>query len=120
MSRNETSLLSVEIAHVSLYGLVDTQFEKYHAEWSARCQQGVVHVNNYLAVRKQWVPKSDAAIQADLNDKLAYTFVDPNNQVTAKIEDGVAILRGTVDTWYMWQTAMDQAIAAGAPPAQPD
>jgi osmotically-inducible protein OsmY len=107
-------VVECENAHVSLYGLVDTQFEKYHAEWSTRCQQGVVHVNNYLAVRKQWVPKSDAAIQADLNDKLAYTFVDPNNQVTAKIEDGVAILRGTVDTWYMWQTAMDQAIAAGA------
>jgi osmotically-inducible protein OsmY len=101
-------------AHVSLYGLVDTQFEKYHAEWTAHCQQGVVHVNNYLAVRKQWVPKSDAAIQADLDDKLAYTFVDPNNQVTAKIEDGVAILRGTVDTWSMWQAAMDQAVAAGA------
>ena len=101
-------------AHVSLYGLVDTQFEKYHAEWTTRCQQGVVHVNNYLAVRRQWVPKSDAAIQADLNDKLAYTFVDPNNQVTAKIEDGVAILSGTVDTWSMWQAAMDQAVAAGA------
>ena len=27
---------------------------------------------------------------------------------------GVAILEGTVDTWFMWQTAMDQAIAAGA------
>jgi hypothetical protein len=40
--------------------------------------------------------------------------VDPNNQVTATVENGVAILRGTVDTWYMWQTALDQAIAAGA------
>ena len=40
--------------------------------------------------------------------------MDPNNQVTATVENGVAILRGTVDTWYMWQTALDQAIAAGA------
>ena len=103
-----------ENAHVSLYGYVDTEFEKEHAVWTASCQKGVVHVNDYLAVRKNWVPKSDAAIQADLNDKLAYAFVDPDNQVTAKVVDGVAILQGTVDTWLMWQTAMDQAIAAGA------
>jgi osmotically-inducible protein OsmY len=103
-----------ENAHVSLYGVVDTPFEKEQAVWTASCQQGVVHVNDYLAIRKTWVPKSDAAIQADLNDKLAYAFVDPDNQVTAKVVDGVALLEGTVDTWMMWQTAMDQAIAAGA------
>ena len=107
-------LVECENAHVSLYGYVDTEFEKEHAEWTASCQQGVVHVNDYLAVRKNWAPKSDAAIQADLNDKLAYAFVDPDNQVSAKVVDGVAILQGTVDTWYMWQTAMNQAIAAGA------
>jgi osmotically-inducible protein OsmY len=88
--------------------------ENAHAVWTARCQKGVVHVNDYLAVRKNWVPKSDVAILADLNDKLTYAFVDPDNQVTAKVVDGVAILQGTVDTWLMWQTAMDQAVAAGA------
>ena len=106
--------IECENAHVSLYGLVDTQFEKYHAEWIASRQKGVVHVNDYLAVRKKWKPKSDAAIEADLKEKLAYTFVDSNNQVTAKVTDGVALLEGTVDTWLMWQTAIDQAIAAGA------
>ena len=105
-------IVECENAHASLYGYVDTEFEKEHAVWTASCQKGVVHVNDYLAVRKNWVPKSDAAIQADLNDKLAYAFVDPDNQVTAKVVDGVAILQGTVDTWLMWQTAMDQAIAA--------
>lgn len=106
--------IECENAHVSLYGLVDTQFEKYHAEWIASRQKGVVHVNDYLSVRAKWKPKSDAAIEADLKDKLAYTFVDPKNQVTATVKNGVAILRGTVDTWYMWQTALDLAIAAGA------
>lgn len=107
-------VVECENAHASLYGYVDTEFEKEHAVWTASCQKGVVHVNDYLSVRKNWVPKSDAAIQADLNDKLAYAFVDPDNQVTARVVDGVAILQGTVDTWFMWQTAMDQAIAAGA------
>jgi len=101
-------------AHVRLYGIVDTEFEKEHAEWTAGCQNGVVHVSDYLAVRKQWVPKSDTAIQADLKDKLEYGFVDPNNQVTATVDDGVAILHGTVDTWLMWQTAIDMALEAGA------
>jgi osmotically-inducible protein OsmY len=107
-------IVECEDAHASLYGYVDTEFEKEHAVWTTSCQKGVVHVNDNLAVRKNWVPKSDAAIQADLNDKLAYAFVDPDNQVTAKVLDGVAILEGTVDTWLMWQAAMDQAIAAGA------
>ena len=107
-------VVECENAHASLYGYVDTEFEKEHAVWTASCQKGVVHVNDYLAVRKNWLPKSDAVIQVDLNDKLAYAFVDPDNQVTAKVTDGVAILQGTVDTWLMWQTAMDQAVAAGA------
>ncbi|MDB5388333.1 MAG: hypothetical protein JWM11_3979 [Planctomycetaceae bacterium] len=107
-------VIECENAHVSLYGVVDTEFEKEHAVWTASCQLGVVHVNDYLTARKNWVPKSDAAILADLKEKLTYAFVDPDNQVTAKVVDGVAILQGTVDTWMMWQTAMDQAIAAGA------
>lgn len=101
-------------AHVSLYGLVDTQFEKYHADWIASRQKGVVHINDYLGVRKKWKPKSDAAIQAELKEKLAYDFIDPNNQVSATVENGVAILQGTVDSWLMWQRALDLAIAAGA------
>jgi osmotically-inducible protein OsmY len=101
-------------AHVGLYGMVDTEFEKKHTEWITSCQNGVVHVADYLAVRKQWVPKSDAVIEGGLKDKLAWSFVDPGNQVTATVEDGVAILRGTVDTWLMWQTAIDVALEAGA------
>lgn len=101
-------------AHVALYGIVDTEFEKTHTKWITGCQNGVVHVADYLAVRKQWVPKSDAVIDAALKDKLAWSFVDPGNQVTATVEDGVAILRGTVDTWSMWQMAIDLALEAGA------
>jgi len=107
-------IVEVRNAHVRLYGLVDSEFEKEHAEWTTSCQNGVVHVSDYLDVRKQWVPKSDAAIEADLKNKLAWDFVDPNNQVTATVEDGVAILRGTVDTWMLWQVAMELAIEAGA------
>ncbi len=44
----------------------------------------------------------------------ATTFIDEENRVSARVEDGVALLEGTVDSWFMWQTALDQALAAGA------
>ena len=101
-------------AHVGLYGVVDTDFEKAHAHWIASQLRGVVHVNDYLSVRKKWIPKSDAAIQADLREKLTFDFVGPGNQVRATVKNGVAILEGKVDTWFMWQAAMDDALACGA------
>ena len=51
-------LVDCENAHVGLYGYVDTEFEKEHAVWTASCQKGVVHVNDYLAVRKNWRRKA--------------------------------------------------------------
>jgi osmotically-inducible protein OsmY len=106
--------LSCENAHIGLYGVADTEFEKEHAQWTASRQIGVVHVDNNLSVLKKWVKKSDAAIAADLKDRLELTFIGDENQVTAKVVNGVAILEGTVDSWLMWQTAIDQAMAAGA------
>lgn len=100
--------------HVSLYGLVDTDFEKKAAGWISGTQKGVVHVNNYLSVAKEWEPKPDAEIKADIEEKLLRTFFDKSNQIEVTVEDGVAILRGKVDTWRQWQTAMDQVIQAGA------
>lgn len=101
-------------AHISLYGLVDSEFEKRAAGRIAGGQKGVVHVNNSLAVAKQWEPKSDAEIQADLEEKLKYTFFDKSHKIDVTVENGVAILRGEVDTWLAWQTAMNKAVEAGA------
>lgn len=101
-------------AHVSLYGLVDSEFEKTVAGWTAGGQNGVVHVNNSLAVAKMWNPKSDAEIKADIEEKLKFTFFDKSNNIDVTVENGVAILRGEVDTWRAWQTAMNKAIEAGA------
>lgn len=100
--------------HVSLYGLVDSEFEKKAAEWIASGQKGVVHVNNYLTVRGNWEPKSDAEIKADIEEKLTRTFFDKSNRIDVRVEDGVAILTGQVDTWRQWQLAMDKALEAGA------
>ena len=107
-------VIECENAHVGLYGLVDNPFERQHAEWTASRQLGVVHVDNYLTVRAKWKPKSDAAIESDLKERLAMIFTDEDNQVTVKVSNGVALLEGEVDTRFMWQSALEQAIAAGA------
>ncbi|PHQ31574.1 BON domain-containing protein [Rhodopirellula bahusiensis] len=101
-------------AHVSLYGLVDSQLEKRVAHAIADGVAGVVHVNNSLAVEAEPSGKSDERITKDLNRKLKYTLLDRSDQIDVTVEDGVAILRGHVDTWLQWQTAMDLAVEAGA------
>lgn len=101
-------------AHVSLFGFVDSQLEKRVAHAIADGVPGVVHVNNSLAIATEPSGKSDQQIKEDLNRKLKYTLLDRSSQIEVSVEDGVAILRGEVDTWLQWQTAMDMAIEAGA------
>jgi len=112
---DEEIIIDCENAHIELHGIVETNFEKNHAEWTASRQKAVVHVDNYLSVRAKWVPKTDEAITADLKDRLELMFVnDTDNLVRFKVSNGVAIMEGSVETWYLWQNALDEAIAAGA------
>lgn len=101
-------------AHVSLYGVVDSHRKKQIAGWIAESVPGVVHVNNQLAVERPWISKSDDEIESDLRRKLKFAMFNDGNQVNVAVEDGVAILRGEVDTWRQWQAALDLALEAGA------
>ncbi|MGK0189798.1 MAG: osmotically-inducible protein OsmY [Verrucomicrobiales bacterium] len=101
-------------AHVNLYGLVDTKFDFQRAAFIASAQPGVVHVANYLTALKTWEPKSDDEIAESIRNSLTFVFPAPSNNIQVTVENGVAILRGTVDTWLHWQTAMDIAVDAGA------
>ncbi|QDV88511.1 BON domain-containing protein [Planctomycetes bacterium TBK1r] len=103
-----------QAAHVSFYGLVESEFEKQLAEWIVDGVPGVVHVNNALAVQDDWKPKSDDQIREDLERKLKFALFDTSNQIQVEVSDGVVILNGEVDTWRQWQAAMDLAIEAGA------
>lgn len=101
-------------AHVSLYGVVDSEFEKRAAGWTAGGQKGVVHVNNYLAVPKVWEQKPDAEIKADIEEKLKFTLQGAADKIDVTVKGGVAILRGEVDTWRQWQRVMTKSLEAGA------
>lgn len=101
-------------AHVSLYGVVDSELEKKIAGWIAGGVPGVVHVNNALAVETQWKPKSDEQIANDLRRKLDTVLFTAGNDIEIRVVNGVAMMSGTVDTWRQWQAALDLAIEAGS------
>lgn len=101
-------------AHLSIYGVVESQLEKEVAGWLAANVSGVVHVNNQLAVEREWTPKADEEIKRDLERKLSLALLDRREAIQVFVEDGTAVLRGEVDTWRQWQMAMDLALEAGA------
>ena len=108
-------IVDCEEAHVGLYGLVNSETEKARAERTARLINGVVHVDNNLAVRRKWVPKDDDQILQDLKVRLGDVFTNPDeNNVTASVKSGVAMLEGAVDSWSLWQYAIDAAVESGA------
>jgi len=101
-------------AHVHLYGLVDTEFEKRRAGRIAGTQPGVVHVANYLSVVGEWDPKPDSEIEKAIRDRIKLMETDPLVQVTVDVANGVPVFRGHVATWFQWQGLLDIARQAGA------
>jgi len=136
--------IDVEVAdgNVYLYGEVDSYFEKAQADDLAARQNGVVDVNNYLTVHDtdaatydpymddwylydyDWydpyesdqpsVGKTDWEIEQNIEDEFFWSpFVD-GDDITVQVEDGVAELTGTVDTWSEREAAEENARQGGA------
>jgi osmotically-inducible protein OsmY len=101
-------------AHVSLYGIVESDLEKRVAQWIADGVTGVVHVNNSLTVEREWKEKSDDAIKSDLERKLKFSLLGKSDKIKVTVQNGTVILRGEVATWRQWQLVMDLALEAGA------
>jgi len=125
-----------------LNGTVDTYFEKAQADNVASTVRGVVNVDNNLEVEDgddmltydpyvnyhwyvydyDWYQKpesfrpimSDWEIEEEINDELWWSpFVD-SDEVNVSVENGVATLTGTVDTWYEREAATENALEGGA------
>lgn len=141
LERQDISV-SVVGGEVYLAGEVETFFQKTRADDAAARVPGVVEVNNNLVVADTWDPmtpspyvddliytpegsryvlpegfdpaKSDWAIQQDIRDELWWSpFVDAG-EVNVSVDDGVARLTGTVDTWSEREAAETNALEAGA------
>jgi osmotically-inducible protein OsmY len=97
-----------------LYGAVDSQFEKTQAEMVASNVAGVIEVSNELDVTERWTWRDDWEIRQDIESELWWSpFVD-SDQVTVAVDDGVATLTGTVDSWQERSAAAENAREGGA------
>lgn len=125
---------------VKLYGTVDSFFEKSRAEYVTEHVNGVIGVDNNLAVNNDhtamvydpyvsyyppylygWYDydpimshRADLAIKEAINDELWWSpFVDAN-EVTVTVVDGKATLTGAVDSLAEWHAASENAWEGGA------
>ena len=124
---------------VTLEGKVDSFYEKSQAEDVANRINGVVLVNNNLDVRNTWTTyynmrwdpyyhyhpyytgsatdwayRSDREIKNDIADELFWSpFVD-EDEVQVAVDNRIATLTGTVDTWNEYFAAAENAREGGA------
>jgi osmotically-inducible protein OsmY len=123
-----------------LTGTVDSYFEKGQAEDVVARVNGVMDVSNALTVTDMSTPvvydpyvydwyvhdyawydyapsyaeKPDDEIEAAIESELWWSpFVD-SDEVTVKVEDGVATLTGAVDSWSEQRAATNNALEGGA------
>lgn len=121
-----------------LYGTVQSNFEKNRAEDVASRVSGVVDVENHMLVdydstyiydpyvddymtedelidyEPRAPMKPDSEIKEAITSELWWSpFVD-SGSVNVSVEDGVATLTGTVDTWSERRSATENAYEGGA------
>jgi osmotically-inducible protein OsmY len=132
--------VSVQNGVADLYGTVDSYFEKLQAEDVASRVPGVVLVDNNIHVDEDYAPyvydpyvdkwdpydyewydyrpgytaSSDWEIELEIEDELYWSpFVDAGD-VNVSVENGVAELTGTVDSWSEYRAAAENAYEGGA------
>jgi osmotically-inducible protein OsmY len=101
--------ISVQSGVVTMRGTVDSYWKKLHADNLVAFEQGVVDVNNHLAV----VPTEDfideniaQAIVDSLESRSAVSAED----VTVSVQDGHVTLTGVVPSWAAKQAAFRAAL----------
>lgn len=134
--------VSAKEGKVYLGGLVDNYFEKYHAEDLASSLNGVVMVDNNISVQDEiatedaeyyydpdWntsyplpytqLPdlteeRSDWEIKQQIENQMWWSPDIEESQVNVQVDNGIATLTGTVDTWEEKQNATKNAVQGGA------
>ncbi len=97
-----------------LSGKVDSHFEKQHAEQIAWGIDGVIYIKNNIIVGSEWVGTSDWEIEQDIKSELWWSPYVDSEQVKVEVENNIATLTGTVDTWTERTKAVENAYEGGA------
>lgn len=113
LNKNDLSV-SVYDGYVYLNGMVESEFKREHAEEVASRVKGVLDVSNHVKVDELDIVKSDWEIEQDIQDGLFWEpFVD-SDDIKVDVENGVATLEGTVDSWKEYRMAASEAFQNGA------
>lgn len=102
---------------VKLTGSVENEYERRRAEDAASEVDGVVNVDNRIVVSHASiaaVQKSDWEITQDIEDELYWSPFVNRSDVHVEVDDGVATLTGTVNTWAERIAAQKNAREGGA------
>jgi len=113
VDRREVSV-RVTNGHAHLYGEVDSELERQRAEQAASGTRGLVHVANHLTISTSGSTTSDWEIQKAIESELYWSPYVNRGEVAVSVEDGVATLKGKVDTWAERKVAAKNAIDGGA------
>lgn len=139
LNRYEVTV-SVTDGEVYLYGGVNSSFEKSRADDIAGRQTAVAKVHNHLVVNTttatrygpyteepyaydyDWYEfgedtaglKNDWELERDINNELFWSPFVEQEDVQVSVDEGIATLTGTVDTWGERQAARENALEAGA------
>ena len=82
-------------------------YDPYVDEW-------LVQGDDWYRDRPRFPTRSDFRIKTDIEDEFFWSpFVD-GDEVTVTVEDGVATLTGTVDSWLEYNAAANNAYEGGA------
>jgi osmotically-inducible protein OsmY len=105
---------------VSLFGTVDNAFERSEAQEVASSLTGVISVENYLNIAPystgydRHTVVDDWEIKEDIEEHLWWNPVIDSDDITVTVENGRAVLTGTVDSWYERGQVTEEAIEGGA------
>lgn len=92
----------------TLSGNVSNLLAKERAARLARTVRGVRSVVNTINVQPT-TPRNDTEIASDVRDALLYDPAADAFEVSVTVEDGAAILNGTVDSWQERELALKAA-----------
>jgi len=95
-------------SRITLYGSVDTLFERELASDIAADVTGVVTVMNQLTVEPT-TDRGDRAIRTDVQNALVRNSLVDKENIVVLVNDGQVTLTGTVSSWVEEQEALDAA-----------
>ncbi|AQT70137.1 Osmotically-inducible protein Y precursor [Anaerohalosphaera lusitana] len=116
--------VTVRNQKVYLYGNVQNITEKNMAENIASQIKGVAAIDNRISVvdaeDAEYLWKSDQQIKEDIRDELFWTVFVEAEDVNVMVQDGTAILTGTVNDWQEVLAAIENAYEGGAEKVKSD